>query len=173
MSFILKLLISLFIIILCSYVGYLKSKKLKERECILREMVTFLTLVENDILYMMNVLPNAYEIARQKLNTMLKDAIGNIVVDMLNESYGEYMEESITRNIAQITELTSYDREIFAQTLKNLGKSDVDSQISMIRNGITVIETQIQEANEIKNKNAKLYRTIGAISGLMIVIVFI
>jgi len=173
MSFILKLVISLFIIILCSYVGYLKSKKLREREYILREMVTFLKLVENDILYMMNVLPNAYEIARQKLNTMLKDVIGNIVVDMLNENYGDHMEENITRHIAQITELTSYDKEIFAQTLKNLGKSDVESQISMIQNSITIIENQIQEANEIKNKNAKLYRTIGAISGLMIVIVFI
>lgn len=173
MSIALKFLLSLGIIALSGYVGVIKSRKLITREQILREMVVFLNLVKNDIRYMMNILPNAYEIARQKLNTSLKIAIGKIVVDMINYSSNTMLEQSITKNISEIEELTKYDKEVFISTLKNLGRSDLESQINIIDNSINIIENQIKEANEIKLKNSKLYRTVGVITGLMIVIVFI
>lgn len=173
MNIVLKLLLSFGIVVLSGYVGILKSKKLITREQILREMVIFLNLVKNDIRYMMNILPNAYEIARQKLNTSLKIAIGKIVVDMINLSNTTMLEQSITKNISDIEELTKYDKEIFISTLKNLGRSDLESQINIIDNSINIIENQIKEANEIKIKNSKLYKTVGVITGLMIVIVFI
>lgn len=173
MSIVIKLILSSSIIILCGYVGIMKSKNLATREHILREMIVFLNLVKNDIRYMMNILPNAYEIARQKLNTSLKIAIGKIVVDMINCSNNTMLEQSITRNINDIEELTKYDKEVFISTLKNLGRSDLDSQINIIDNCISIIENQIKEANEIKLKNSKLYKTVGVITGLMIVIVFI
>ncbi len=173
MNFTLKIILSFVIVILSGYVGILKSKKLVTREYILRDMVTFLNLVKNDIKYMMNILPNAYEIARQKLNTSLKIALGKIVVDMINSNTNMQIEESICKNITEIEELTKYDKEIFISTLKNLGRSDLDSQINIIENSINVLENQIKEANEIKLRNSKLYRTVGVITGLMIVIVFI
>lgn len=173
MSIVIKLILSSSIIILCGYVGIMKSKNLATREHILREMIVFLNLVKNDIRYMMNILPNAYEIARQKLNTSLKIAIGKIVVDMINCSSNAMLEQSIVKNINDIEELTKYDKEVFISTLKNLGRSDLDSQINIIDNCISIIENQIKEANEIKLKNSKLYKTVGVITGLMIVIVFI
>lgn len=173
MSIVIKLILSSSIIILCGYVGIMKSKNLATREHILREMIVFLNLVKNDIRYMMNILPNAYEIARQKLNTSLKIAIGKIVVDMINCSSNTMLEQSIVKNINDIEELTKYDKEVFISTLKNLGRSDLDSQINIIDNCISIIENQIKEANEIKLKNSKLYKTVGVITGLMIVIVFI
>ena len=63
---VIKIIISILIVALTAYIGSSKSRKLKEREHVLREMVTFLKLVENEIKYMMNILPNAYEIARRK-----------------------------------------------------------------------------------------------------------
>lgn len=168
-----KLLISCGIIGLCAYMGNLKANKLKSREYILREMVTFLSLVENEIKYMMSILPNAYEAARQKLTTNLKDVIGKIVVDMLSCDNIYLTEQSIVNNISNLTELTDYDRNVFSSTLKNLGRSDLTSQINIIQNGISILENQIKEANEIKLKNSKLYRTIGTITGLMIVVIFI
>lgn len=170
---IVKLLLSFGIIALSGYVGIIKSKNLSVREKTLREMVIFLNLVKNDIRYMMNILPNSYEIARQKLNTSLKIAIGKIVVDMINCSNNTMLDQSITKNIMDIEELTKYDKEVFISTLKNLGRSDLDSQINIIDNSITIIENQIKEANEIKIKNSRLYKTVGVITGLMIVIVFI
>ena len=66
---ILKIIISIAIVALTAYIGNLKALKLKKREYILRDMVTFLNLVKNEIKYMLNILPNAYESSRQKLTT--------------------------------------------------------------------------------------------------------
>lgn len=170
---IVKSVISIAIICLSAYIGTYKSRKLKERERVLIEMVTFLKLVKNEIKYMMNILPNAYEISRQKLSTELKIKIGQIVVDMLDSENLTYVEGSIEKNISEIECLEKYDKEVFTSTLKNLGRSDIEGQTNIIENTINILETQINEANEIKNTNSKLYRTIGIITGLMLVIIFI
>ncbi len=171
--FVFKLVLSALIIAITGYIGVYNARKLKTREYILREMVTFLELVKNEITYMLSILPNAYESARQKLTTRLNVAIGQIVVDMLSFDTKEIVEQSIVKNISAISELTDYDKNVFISTLKNLGRSDLDSQINIIDNNIKIIENQIKEANEYKLKNTKLYRTVGVITGLMIVIICI
>ena len=169
----LKIVISISIVCLTGYIGYLKALKLKKREYILREMVTFLNLVKNEIKYMLNLLPNVYETSRQKLTTDLKVVIGQIVVDMLTFDNLSFVDKSIVDNVSKLDELTDYDKNIFISTLKNLGRSDVDGQINIIDNTIAILENQIKEANEIKNSNSKVYKTVGTIAGLMIVIIFI
>lgn len=168
-----KIIIYLVIIALTSYIGVLKSKKLKDREYILREMITFLSLVENEIKYMMSILPNAYESSRQKLVTELKTSIGKIVVDMLSLDNYYLIDQSIVENISSINGLIEYDKNVFISTLKNLGRSDVESQINIIENSKNILENQVKEANEVKLVNSKLYRTMGIITGLMIVIILI
>ena len=168
-----KFVISIGIIAGCSYIGIYKSKALKSREYILRDMVTFLGLVENEIKYMLSILPNAYESARQKLITSLKDKMGISVVDMLNLENEYLIDQSIVKNISDIKEITDYDKNVFISTLKNLGRTDLEGQINIIENGINIIENQIKEANDIKLKNSKLYKTVGAIAGIMIVIICI
>lgn len=170
---ILKITISIIIIAICGYIGMYKSRRLKLREEILREMITFLELVKNEIRYMQNPLPNAYEISRQKLSTPLKDVMGAIVVDMLNFNSNTLIENSIIRNVNNLNEITEYDKNVFSSVLKNLGRSDLESQINIIENSIRILDNQIKEANEIKLNNSKVYKTVGVISGIMIVIIFI
>lgn len=171
--FVVKNIISLLIIGLTAYIGNLKAMKLKKREYILRDMISFLSLVKNEIRYMMAILPNAYESARQKLTTSLKDAMGQIVVDMLKFEQMEWIDQSIVENISNIEELTDYDKNVFISVLKNLGRADLDAEMNIIDNSITILENQVKEANEIKLTNSKLYRTVGTITGIMIVIIFI
>ena len=168
-----KITISILIILLSAYIGNIKASKLKNREYILRDMVTFLELVKNEISYMLSYLPNAYESSRQKLNTTLKDAIGNIVVDMLNTDSTYLISKSISENIGNINELTEYDKNVIISTLNNMGRSDIDSQVNIIKNSISILENQIKEANEIKLNNSKMYKTIGVIAGIMVVVIFI
>ena len=127
----------------------------------------------NEIRYKMEILPNAYEISRQKVTTILKDVIGQIVVDMLKFDNLSFVDKSIVDNISSVNELTDYDKNVIISTLKNLGRSDLDSEINIIDNTITILESQIKEANQIKLTNSKLYRTVGTITGIMIVIIFI
>ena len=171
--YIFKIFVSIMIVIGCGYIGVYKAKKLRDREYILRDMVTFLGLVENEIRYMLSILPNAYEVSRQKLLTSLKISIGQIVVDMLASDSEFGIDQSIVRNISSLEGLTEYDKNVFLSTLKNLGRSDLDGQINIIENSINIIENQIKEANDIKLKNSKLYKTVGIIAGIMIVIICI
>ena len=167
-----KIIISIVILFITSYIGIEMAGALKSREEILTDMITFLRLVQNEMMYMLNSLPIAFEMSRQRLNTELKNVLGAISLDM-SEFGVEKIDASITNNVNSIKCLNDYDKEIIISTLKNLGRSDLESQYNIIENGITIINKQIKEANEIKNKNSKVYKTIGVITGLMIVIIFI
>lgn len=171
--FIIKFLISVFIVAITTYIGFSKSRKLKNREYILKEFVTFLELVKNEISYNMCILPNAYEISRQKLCTSLKDSIGAIATDMLAYKSIEKIDFSIVSSINLLEELSDYDKNIIISILRNLGRSDLASQINIINNGILTLENQIKEANDIKLSSSKMYKSMGAIVGLMIVVIFI
>ena len=167
-----KIIIAIAILFITSYMGMELANSLKSREEVLTDMITFLRLVQNEMMYMLNSLPTAYEMSRQRLKTELKNVLGAISLDM-SEFGVEKIDASITNNINSIKSLNEYDKEIIISTLKNLGRSDLESQYNIIENAISIINKQIKEANEIKNKNSKVYKTIGVITGLMIVIIFI
>lgn len=167
-----KFLVCLAILCITSYIGIEMSTLLKSREVVLTDTITFLKMVENEMIYMLNSLPVSYEIARQKLNTPLKEAIGQIVIDIEKDGIRK-MEESVERNINSIASLSSYDKSVIISIFKSLGKGDIDSQNNIIENGISILKSQVKEANDIKEKNTKVYKTVGVISGLLIIIVFI
>lgn len=168
-----KIIIGGLIVVVTTYIGFLVAKKLQKREETLRETILFFDMVENEIRYMLNVLPNAYESARQRLKGDLKIVIGQIVVDMLSSDNYELSGKTISSNINLLKELTSYDKEVIISTLKNLGRSDVDAQVNILENAKRTIQVQIDEAIEYKNKNSKLYKAVGTIAGMMIVIILV
>lgn len=167
-----KIMISIVILLITSYIGIEMATSLKEREEILTDYITFLRMVQNEMVYMSNSLPTSFEMSRQKINSRLKDAIGAIVVDM--SKYGtNKIDMSITENINNLDSLKPYDKELIISTLKNLGRSDLDSQNNIIENNLQIMQKQIKEANTTKIKSSKVYKTIGVITGLIIVVIFI
>ena len=121
---------------------------------------------------MTDSLPISFEISRQRLNSKLKDVIGAIALD-ISEYGSSKVDMSITSNVNTLDELNDYDKDIIISTLKNLGRSDIDSQNNIIENAITIVQKQIKEANTNKVKSSKVYRTVGVITGLIIVVIFI
>ena len=51
-----------------------------------------------------------------------------------------------------------------------LGKSDIDGQMNEINEFKERLNNQIKQAEEEKKKNSKMYKTLGTIGGLVIVI---
>lgn len=166
----LRIIIAIGIILICTYLGMTKSKKFESREHILREAIMLFKGLETEIKYSLTTLPNAIELVRQNMNTYFKDVLGAIVINMLNGDNSLY---NVTCELDKLIELTSYDKQIISQGLGMLGNSDVDGEIGIISLAITNLESQLQEAIESKKKNSKLYKTIGMATGLMIAIVFI
>ena len=121
---------------------------------------------------MLNSIPDSFEKSRMNLSSSLKNVIGAIVVDMEKQGMN-FMEKSIDINIAKLNNLSSYDKEIITSTLKSLGKGDFESQNNIINNTIDILENQIKEARDKKEKNSKVYKAVGVISGLLIIVIFI
>ena len=69
--------------------------------------------------------------------------------------------------------LNSEDISIIKNFGKLLGKTDVEGQISEIKLTSSFIDTQIEKAEKEKEKNEKLYKTLGTVVGLAIVIILI
>ena len=167
---ILKVVIALGIIFLCGYLGIRKSKKYETREHVLREAITMFYGIENEIKYMLYSLPNAIEATRQNLNTSLKDVMGSIGVELLKYNVSS---ATISNELERLIELTSYDKQVIFYGITNLGNSDVEGQMGVIQNTVSILESQLEEATKEKQKNSKLYKTVGIATGLMIVIIFI
>ena len=71
------------------------------------------------------------------------------------------------------TSLTKEDREIIRQFGKMLGKTDAEGQLNEIELSLNFLETQIEKAETEKSKNAKLYKSLGIIAGIGIVVILI
>ena len=71
------------------------------------------------------------------------------------------------------TNLNEQDKKILIDMGKMLGATDVDGQVSNIKITSSFIEQQLKNAEKEKEKNVKLFRTLGVVSGLAIVIILI
>jgi stage III sporulation protein AB len=54
-----------------------------------------------------------------------------------------------------------------------LGQTDINGQISKVKLTQEFIEKQIEEATVDENKNQKLYKSLGVLCGLTLVIILI
>lgn len=165
-----KLVLTSGIIICATILGIQKSKKFENREKILRESVTFFKILKTEIKYMVSTLPNAIESARVNLTTALRDCLGVISVGMLD---GNISEALISQNIDSINDLLSYDKQLITNGIYMLGSSNIESEINIVDNTIDLLINQYVEAKDIRQKNSKLYKTVGLVTGIMIAILFV
>ena len=165
-----KLVIGTLIVVICTMLGISKSKRYESREHILREAIMLFKGLENEIKYSLTTIPNAIEAVRQNMRTPLKDVLGAVSTNMLK---GNVSPQAISLEFDRLLELTSYDKQIITQGLSMIGSSDIDGEMGVISLTLSNLDAAVIEACEYKNKNAKLYKTVGMASGLMIAIVFI
>ena len=69
--------------------------------------------------------------------------------------------------------LSNEDITILKNLSKLLGQTDVEGQISQIEVVNQFLNSQLENANEERRKNEKMYRTLGIVTGLTIAIILI
>lgn len=165
-----KCMLVFVLILIPTIIGIKKSRTYEMRERVLRESKVLFRRISNDIRYNLTTLPNAIEASRQDLTSSLKDVMGSISTAILENTYSK---ELVSDEINSIISLKPYDKQVISNCISSLGTSDIDSQLNIMNNTIKTIEDLEGDAKEEKNKNSKLYRTIGLVTGLMLAIVII
>lgn len=166
-----KSLILFAIMWICTQIGIMKSKTYKYRLEQLQEMKNILNIFKTKIKFTYEPIPEIFEnIAKNTEDKKIAQIFEKSAKDMKHLAAGEAFE----KNIDSIeTYLLEDDKKAIKTLSKLLGKTDIEGQISEIELTETYLDEQIEKAKQNKNKNEKLYKTMGVIVGLTIVIILI
>ncbi len=165
--------ISLILILgLATYVGNIMAKKYTNR---VKELICIklaLNFLENKIKFTQTPLKEIFnQIAKTTNDKNIKNLFSKII-ENLNKNLSITLALENAINTCE-TNLTKEDRNILLDMGKMLGKTDVEGQVSQIEITNSFLNNQIEKAEKEKNKNTKLYKTLGIISGLAIIIILI
>ena len=166
------------ILIVCMGIGFNISAKYTSRVNGLKKMLRALNIFEEKIKFTYEPIPNIFEELGDNFsnskNENENDYVGEIFsrasLNMKTMHAGEAWENAID---SVNTNFSKEDINIIKGLAKMLGKTDLDGQVSEIRLTKQFINTKIEEAEIEKQKNSKLYKTLGATIGLATVILLI
>ncbi|MCX8129018.1 MAG: stage III sporulation protein SpoIIIAB [Clostridia bacterium] len=172
---ILKVIGSLIIILASSFLGYSFSRDCSKRPQELRALQTMLKMFENEIIFLSNILSDAFEKISRSNKSQAADFFRNTVEILKNEkslNASDAWEKAVKNSIGK-TSLNREDEEILVSFGRMLGSSDVEGQIKNIEMTVNQLKLQEYKAEEAKKKYETLYKTLGVLGGLTIVIVLV
>ena len=167
MIFIKMLNLSL-ILILCSYIGIIKSKIYENRVTELSRFRNSLAMFKSKIEFTYEPLKNIF----LDISKIIYKNEKNIFEETIKKDGEIY--KSWSDSVDEIKgSLNSEDKEIIKMLGKLLGKTDIKGQVNEICLTENLIEKQIEKAELEKNKNFKLYKTMGIVLGMGLCIILI
>lgn len=168
-----KLLGSLFIIISSWLIGIEYSKKYSERLNNLKYLQNCIQMLETEIVYSCNQLPNALESIYKKGNIKVSFLFNNIreyLIENKDKSLFETFKYSVEESKDKLY-LENDDVEIILSLGRVLGTSDIVDQQKHFKTTIMNLEINQEDAKEKKIKNEKMYKSLGVLFGFAIVLI--
>ena len=168
-----KYSILFFIFLIAGFIGNLFSKKYKNRVEELKSFKEAFNIIESKIKFTYEPLEDIFDeisnlFYKNKINCVFRETKNNMKKMDINTSW----KEAIDKN-KYILNLNEEDIDTIKKLGNMLGKTDVQGQLSEINLNMNFLDTQITYAEESRKKNEKMYRTLGTIFGLAIVIILI
>ena len=173
--FIIKVLGSFIIIITCSLLGFLYGGRYSERLNNLMGLQNCIQLLETEVMYSANPLPEALENVYKKGNKRTSFVFKNIK-DNLDYSKNLSMVESfysIKGDLKDKLKLEDEDIEVFFSLGSVLGSSSREDQQKHFKGILTQLKSQQKEAERKKDSNEKMYKSLGILGGFLIVFILI
>lgn len=165
-----KILIYSLIFLTCSVIGILKSQKYTHRVNELKEFKNGLNMFKAKIKFTYEPLPEIFK----QISSSISPSIGSVFkIASYNMSFftaGDAWNKAIDTDILNIN---VEDKNILKDLSKLLGATDLQGQISQIEVTSSFLDEQIKKAEKEREKSEGMYRKLGMIVGLGIVIVLI
>lgn len=167
---ILKIIILTIIMGMCTGLGLMKANRYKFRVIDLQEMKKALNLATTKMRYTYEPLPDLFYEISKDLNENISNIFKKSHEYMEDLSAGQAWEKAVDESTYNFTK---EDINIIKGLSKLLGKTDLEGQLMQIELTNKLLDEQIVQATNLKNKNTKLYKTLGATIGIAIMIIFI
>ena len=167
-----KYILLILILIGSSGIGMLISKKYKNRVIELKQFKETINILETKIKFTYEPLAEIFNQISNMIEGNLVSIFKETSIKMKENSVKQAWNESIEL-YKNILSLNKEDIEIVKGLGKMIGQTDVDGQVSELEMVSNFIDTQIKKAEEECKKNEKLYRTLGTVVGLAIVIILV
>ena len=161
-----KLLILNLILITSTIIGITFSKKYAYRVKELQEMKNALNIFMTKIKFTYEPIPSTFMYISEKVEGNVCKIFKNAVEEMESKSAGDAWNSSLTN-------MKEDDIGIIKNLGRLLGKTDIEGQLNEIKLVNNFLDTQIRTAEDEKNKNEKMYRTLGIVAGMTITILLI
>ena len=165
-----KFLLFLLLFMASTYAGVLFSKKYVNRVEELKEIKSFLNILKNKIKFTYEPLGEIFKEISDNFSinicNLLKEASNNMKLNSAGKSWNLALEKTKMN-------IKNEDKQVLTSLSKMLGKTDIEGQVSQINQTAEFLDIQIENAKEEKEKNEKLYKTLGMVVGAGLVIILI
>ena len=167
---IIKFVLLFLICIACMYIGLIISNKYKNRVRDLKEFKGILNILNTKIRYTQEPIK---EIAKD-ISDMNKTIVGSIFQELYFKLDDKRLEEAWNMSIEKFgNNFSKEDKSILKSFGKMLGKTDLEGQISQVIQENEFLDIQINKAESERQKNEKLFKSLGIIIGIAIVIILV
>lgn len=165
-----KFVILFIIFWICIYIGFCKSSefifRVENLEKLKRAFVMFKSKIEFTYEPLKEICDDISKIIYLDSPNMFKSFIGELEA-------GNYENAWVLAVAENSNYLDKSDIKLINTFGDLLGKTDIKGQINELELALNFLDTQIKSAQDIRIKNEKLYKSLGTIVGVTIIIIFI
>lgn len=175
MLLIIKIISLLLIVLISSFIGYLIANKYNVRVKELEDIICALDLLETRVKYTYDTIADSFEFVSDNMKTKAYRIFmicSGTLKSNKNMSAGDIF-RTVADEEGVYLDLTKDDIEILKGLGTSLGQVDLEGQLKNIILVKELLNKQLTEAIDGKNKNYKLSRNMGVFIGLIIMIILI
>ena len=173
--FYIKMLGAFLIIFSTSIIGYCYGRRFSDRLNNLIYMEQCIKILETEIVYgailMPEALSNVYNKGNKKVSFIFNDIKKSLLEDKKGDIYNSFL--NVSSSLKNNLYFKDEDVEIFLSLGRVLGSSDRKDQeknFELILKQISFLE---KEARLERDKNEKMFKSLGILTGLVIVIILL
>lgn len=155
--------------------GFCLARELKERKELLAEYARCLLMLRGEITFGAATLPESFRVigarAKEPFHTLFAEA-GRLLAACPQTSLRTVWEGEVTRRLTKIP-LTSEDLECILELGSQMGHLDQNMQVTTLNFLLEQVKEREAQAQEAYVQKAKLFRCVGTMSGLLIVLLLV
>lgn len=170
-----KVILYIFIFITSTLIGYIYGGIYSKRVYSLIDLQQGIRFLQAEITIFANPLPIALKNASDRvsgdISKVFQIILENLMENELGDVYFSFLEAS--SYLKERCSLSRDDIDLFTSLGKVIGKTNREDQERQFTYVLEELDLHLFEAREAKNKNEKLYRSLGVLLGLGIIIILI